>query len=384
MKRIMVFSLALLLFCASALAVEQQRINLGKAGCYDGLRYSFTLPDGRLVFCGTQGNPGNYHKAHARLLILNPDLTVSVDYLDPTIGECRYTGAALLPDGRIGAVMSNNPYQNFGGMELQFFNQDGAPTDKPIPLDYAEAMTEAVTPSCVFISVTPEDGSSRRVFLDWNGKLLFRLAYEDYMGSVPTMIEMEDGLVFAGCSPDYPANAKIMKMVFSGNPVWENTLPGLLDNGSAEISLPSAASDGGFLGLIRDRSLDAWTGSGTWAYALVKFDSEGQVEWMNREISEKLTDMSLSCLFEYQGQYFLMVKDRNKLSSPQRILFRFDLEGNLLSQTEIVFDQVNENYGCWPVPTESGLWLLIDSMTENDDIYKEMDTRDMLLVKVTE
>ncbi len=116
----------------------------------------------------------------------------------------------------------------------------------------------------------------------------------------------------------------------------------------------------------------------------MKFDSEGQVEWMNREISEKLTDMSLSCLFEYQGQYFLMVKDRNKLSSPQRILFRFDLEGNLLSQTEIVFDQVNENYGCWPVPTESGLWLLIDSMTENDDIYKEMDTRDMLLVKVTE
>ena len=384
MKRIMVFSLALLLFCASALAEEQQRINLGKAGCYDGLRYSFTLPDGRLVFCGTQGNPGNYHKAHARLLILNPDLTVSVDYLDPTIGECRCTGAALLPDGRIGAVMSNNPYQNFGGMELQFFTQDGAPTDKPIPLDYPEAMTEAVTPSCVFISTTPEDGFSRRVFLDWNGKLLFRLAYEDYMGSVPVMIETADGLAFAGCSPDYPANAKIMKMDFAGNPAWENTLPGLLDNGSAEISLPCAASDGGFLGLIRDRSLDTWTGSGTWAYALVKFDRVGQVEWMNRKISEKLTDMSLSCLFEYQGQYFLMVKDRNKLSSPQRILFRFDLEGNLLSQTEIVFDQVNENYGCWPVPTESGLWLLIDSMTENDDIYKEMDTRDMLLVKVTE
>ena len=384
MKRIMVFSLALLLFCASALAEEQQRINLGKAGCYDGLRYSFTLPDGRLVFCGTQGNPGNYHKAHARLLIRNPDLTVSVDYLDPTIGECRCTGAALLPDGRIGAVMSNNPYQNFGGMELQFFTQDGAPTDKPIPLDYPEAMTEAVTPSCVFISTTPEDGFSRRVFLDWNGKLLFRLAYEDYMGSVPVMIETADGLAFAGCSPDYPANAKIMKMDFAGNPAWENTLPGLLDNGSAEISLPCAASDGGFLGLIRDRSLDAWTGSGTWAYALVKFDSEGQVEWMNREISEKLTDMSLSCLFEYQGQYFLMVKDRNKLSSPQRILFRFDLEGKLLSQTEIMFDQVNENYACWPVPTKSGLWFLIDSVTDNDDIYKEMDTRDMWLVKVAD
>ena len=102
--------------------------------------------------------------------------------------------------------MSNNPYQNFGGIELQFFTQEGMPTGKPIPLDYTEAMLEAVTPSCVFIYVTPEDGSSRRVFLDWNGKVLFRLAYEDYMGSVPTMIEMEDGLVFAGCSPDYPAN----------------------------------------------------------------------------------------------------------------------------------------------------------------------------------
>ncbi|MBR5111434.1 MAG: hypothetical protein IK099_14740 [Clostridia bacterium] len=62
-----------------------------------------------------------------------------------------------------------------------------------------------------------------------------------------------------------------------------------------------------------------------------------------------------------------MVKDRNKLSSPQRILFRFDLEGNLLSQTEIVFDQMNETYGCWPVPTESGLWFLTDDRTEDDD-----------------
>lgn len=385
MKRIMVFSLVLLLFCTSALAEVQQRINLGKTGCYDDLRYYFTLPDGRLVFCGTQANPGNYHKAHARLLILNPDLTVNADYLDPTVGECRYTGAVLLPDGCIGAVMSNNPYQDFGGMELQFFTQDGAPVDKPIPLDYAEAMTEAVTPSCVFISVTLADGSSRcRVFLDWNGKVLFRLAYEDYMGSVPAMIETEDGLVFAGCSPDYPVNAKIMKMDFAGNPVWENTLPGLLDNGNAEIRYAQPTLDDGFLGLMMDRSLDAWTGNGTWAYALVKFDRVGQVEWMNREISEKLTDMSLSGLFEYQGQYFLMVKDRNKLDSPQRILFRFDSEGNLLRQTEIVFDQVNENYGCWPVPTESGLWFLIDSMTEDDDIYKEMDTRDMWLVKVPE
>ena len=384
MKRITICVLALLLLCTSALAEEQQRINLGKAGCYDDLRYAFTLPDGRLVFSGTQANPGNYHKAHARLLILNPDLTVNADYLDPTIGECRYAKPVMLPDGRIGSVMSNNPYQNFGGIELQFFTQEGMPTGKPIPLDYTEAMLEAVTPYCVFIYVTPEDGSSRRVFLDWNGKVLFRLAYEDYMGSVPTMIETVDGLVFLGCSPDYPANAKIMKMDFSGNPVWENTLPGLLDNGSAEIDLPRSTSDGGFLGLIRDRSLDAWTGSGTWAYALVKFDSEGQVEWMSREISEKLTDMSTSGLFEYQGEYFLMAKDRNKLSSPQRILFRFDLEGKLLSQTEIMFDQVNENYACWPVPTKSGLWFLIDSVTDNDDIYKEMDTRDMWLVKVAD
>lgn len=79
-----------------------------------------------------------------------------------------------------------------------------------------------------------------------------------------------------------------------------------------------------------------------------------------------------------------MAKDRNKLSSPQRILFRFDLEGKLLSQTEIMFDQVNENYACWPVPTKSGLWFLIDSVTDNDDIYKEMDTRDMWLVKVAD
>ena len=80
-----------------------------------------------------------------------------------------------------------------------------------------------------------------------------RLAYEDYMGSVPTMIETVDGLVFLGCSPDYPANAKIMKMDFSGNPVWENTLPGLLDNGSAEIDLPRSTSDGGFLDPVSRR-----------------------------------------------------------------------------------------------------------------------------------
>ena len=91
-----------MLLCGAACAEEMHVLGRGN---WDYLEYGCTLPDGRLVFSGTQANPGNYHKAHARLLILNPDLTVNADYLDPTIGECRYTGAALLPDGRIGAVM---------------------------------------------------------------------------------------------------------------------------------------------------------------------------------------------------------------------------------------------------------------------------------------
>ena len=102
---------------------------------------------------------------------------------------------------------------------------------------------------------------------------------------------------------------------------------------------------------------------------------------MNREINELTQDLRRDDMCEYGGRYLLMMKDGKNLSNGKHMLFWFDPEGNLLEQIPFALEQADETYGLWPVPTESGLWFLYDSRKTHDDIYKEMDSVDMWLVK---
>ena len=87
-------------------ASAEGAINLGGDGC-DQLTYVGKLNDGRVVFCGSVGSIGDYHNSRARLLCLNPDWTVSWEYIDPAEGEARYIYGAILQDDIIRRHLSS-------------------------------------------------------------------------------------------------------------------------------------------------------------------------------------------------------------------------------------------------------------------------------------
>ena len=129
LRRMLLLCLCIALLAGSALANEV--VDISTDG-YDCMYYECTLPDGRLIFAGDMGTVGNYADSRARLLCMNPDMTVSWDYVDPEEGGCRFWGAAVLKDGTIGTMLDNSPYQNSVGRKLKFFTQDGQPTGKEI------------------------------------------------------------------------------------------------------------------------------------------------------------------------------------------------------------------------------------------------------------
>ena len=97
----------MVLLTGSALANEVADIS-GEG--YDCMYYKCTLPDGRIILTGWKGEVGNYMDSRARILCLNPDMTVSWEYIDPAEGHCGYTWTAVRKDGTLGVVFDNSPY----------------------------------------------------------------------------------------------------------------------------------------------------------------------------------------------------------------------------------------------------------------------------------
>ena len=149
MKRFLIVVMCLIICCSVALAEES--MNLGAEG-NDEMKYAFTLPDGRMLFVGSRGEPGNYQESRARLLCLNPDRTVSWEYLDSATGNARYNGAAFLPDGTIGVVYTNSPLQRSEAIEIRKFSINGVPIGESIDIfNHGEAsdLVHAITACCI-------------------------------------------------------------------------------------------------------------------------------------------------------------------------------------------------------------------------------------------
>ena len=146
--RVLLLCLCMVLLAGGALANEV--VDISTDG-FDCLYYECTLPDGRLIFAGDMGTVGNYADARARLLCMNPDMTVSWDYVDPEEGDCRFWHATVLKDGTIATVLDNSPYQQPMGRKLKFFTQDGQPTGKEIVFSDIESNVDEATPSFLWI-----------------------------------------------------------------------------------------------------------------------------------------------------------------------------------------------------------------------------------------
>ena len=398
LKRSMLLCLCLVLLAGSALANEVLDISMEGN---DSIGYDCTLPDGRMIFCGANGKPGNYMDSKARLLCLNPDRTVSWEYIHPAKGRWGCHGVVLMDDATLAVRLSNDPYQTCTEDKIVFFTQDGEPTGREIQLDVTEnectyrrygMLKHGLMTYCY----SDNDAECYTECADWNGNVLFRI---DGRGPIQNegLIEEEDGLVLFGNEIDIMSGAaKIMKIDWQGNTVWENALPFLTEvNRGAMLRSGIKTSDGGYLAVVMERPMDFT--NGWWKTALVKFSSAGRVLWVNEESFDRLPVSSFYALEEYNGKYVLQFEDKERfdsLSYPIRYLW-FDSDGRESGISEMYIckediprlkksKKVEVSSDWCMIAMADGLWgeFSCDNASENHE--KNMGSVDIVLMKIPE
>ena len=365
---------------------------------YDALQYACILPDGRMIFTGYRSVEGNYQESRARLLCLNPDKTVSWEYFDPSEGKCGYGAALVREDGRLAVVFSNSPYQTLTERKIKYFTVEGEPLENTVDIFREDSLLNAVYPSFLQITVIPGDAEVfYRYFLDWDGNELFKIASNEEI-TIEKSFEAEDGVVLMGCEPTWPSNAKIMKLDLKGNILWETVLPTHLEHlPDARLEYCTQTSDGGYLALYFESAGLESDGKTPERYqALVKFNRDGRMLWMNHDCFPQGEFKQCKGLYEYDGKYVMELNTTQKSFSIDhpRVFLWFDEEGHEFGRTELKINQEDlniqadqekiENVGGSFATFPDGLWMLRDILIENDNHMKEMDSRDVVLFKIPE
>lgn len=388
-KRRLLLVLCLALLCSAAMA--ENRVSISAEG-EDWMNYAFTLPDGRMIFAGSRGQVGNYQESKARLLCLNPDRTVAWEYFDPATGHAHYNGAALLEDGLIGVVFTNSPYQETEAIEIRKFSTDGEPIGEAIDIfedGKTGSLVNSITSACIQMDVYTEEGEKRYGFIDWDGHLIFSIGRKEMIGLRKTFAA-ENGLVLAGNETGGSANAKIMKLDMQGNIVWETVLPMMMEKGArAWIDIRSIQTpDGGYLAWV----LESDYNSDQWAHALVRFNDNGRILWINRESFDNTPTIGCSGLIEYQGKAVMLVRN-DDLRRTQNYRW-FDTDGKEIGKTELTVPREDagavsdkDTVAVMPqslIVMDDGLWVLNDLRIQDDNALKEMDSKEDVLYKVPE
>ena len=347
LKRVLVLGLCLALLAGTALAEEM--VNIGTDG-YDCLYYKCSLPDGRMIFAGCQAKAGHYNDNHkARLVCVNPDGTTSWEYVDPE-GICgMFYDTVVTEDGRICTIFEDSPEQETQAMSLKFFTLDGKPDGEAVPLDFDWVFHYALTPYGLFTDAFnyDKDISDYIEFTAWNGKTLFRkdggfpIRYQLFGSGI---IAEEDGLVLSGreASNDGSA-AKIMKIDYHGNTVWENTLPLGMDMGSADLYGCRKTRDGGYAAWLSET---AGSNYESFRQAVARFSADGRLvsktDYNDEE--EKAgkpipPEMMTACGDKYVCQKDMIWEE----SSMDRTMVYgwYDAEGNELGTTEVQIRQAD-------------------------------------------
>ena len=394
LKRLFLLCLCVALLGGSALANEAADYSVEG---YDDLYYKTTMPDGRLVFTGSIGEPGNYMDSRARILCLNPDMTVSWEYIDPAEGCCRFGDAAFLKDGTLGVLFEDSPFQTTEEIKLKFFTAEGRLTGKEIPLDSSSEYS--VLPSGLLTEYWIGKKSESYVELtDWEGKVRFRwqgygpMAWEN-------LIEEEDGLVLIGREAGILENAAgmIMKVDWQGNTVWETVVPFLKEENEGAGLNGCRTSDGCYLAVLGERGLNDGPVDSEWTMALVKFSPQGRILWISTESLETISsDYLFSEAVEYNGKYVIQCEHKNRfgsLSYPIRYLW-FDTDGKALGTTEMNIRK--EDFARLAdkrkveailgklIPAGNGLWQVFACWDESNNHEKEMTSTDEVFLKVPE
>lgn len=386
LKRALSLCLCLALLCGAALA--DQMTDLSTEG-QDCLYYKCTLPDGRAVFAGCRSTPGRYLDSRAVLLCLDTDGTVSWEYTNPKEGHCFYGDTAVTKDGNIAVCLEENQSDT----EIVLFSADGQPAGRSIPMNYLVnyflLSSGVLTQSVMF-----NDPDPYTVMIDWDGNELFR--FSGYLPLYPDrIVEEEDGMVMIGWEKnDYDDHAaRIVKMDWQGNILWDTVIPFRTKNPDMALLRQGVrmAGDDGYLARYSELGTGAAEDDYERFNALVRFSPAGRILWMKEEFENRYPDFCFWDMIGYRDRYVLQyVKYEENLT---RYLW-LDADGNELGTTEVRFSAENCRQaaeGKRITPQAGGMFILGDSLyadfmaeKEDPDIGREINSEDVLLVKVPE
>ena len=345
LKRLLALCACLALLAGAACAEDITVLCTGEEA---SLGYDCTLPDGRLLLSGVRGSPADGTQK-AWLVCMNPDRTVSWEYVETEEGECWYTRAVLLKDGTIAMVWTRY-HGDSGKVVAKFLTQDGKPTGKETVMPDETLWPYEVSSSYLLLERQMyEEGKEEEPWFemmvaDWDGNVLVPWQNESAADSgLYRMLEEEDGVVFYGMESMKPGRAKILKKDRpQGSVIWENALyktwpeipePEIIDLVKTE--------DGGYAALIGQLPSAGENGELTddgYDY-IVKLDADGTVRWIHRADPE---NGDHCCALAAVGGKLVTcaapkVRWDPRMDHPLTVSW-FDLDGNRLGNTELKLD----------------------------------------------
>ena len=356
--RALLLCLCAVLAVGCACAEETKTVNLGNGG-KNSLVYGTTLSDGRILMVGTRAKIDE-SLGSGRLLCLNPDRTVSWEYIDDGFIDGRFIDAAELEDGTIGLVFGHlaedekkeYKYQ----YALRFFTTDGEPTGQVVnipfrgdQMDIRNATKSRLQMDCMTVLTEAGENQYRSVrddnyLIDWEGKETALMKWLGWSDATSDMIEEPDGLVMNGYSYlDDRARESVLKTDLQGETIWETKLEcAWPDTYRADAKRIIRSGDGGYLVLQEEPIQPEGDTEWRYRYALVKLDGEGKVLWTRTEGFEGTAERgwTLAAAGGKIAVSFLSA-DKNWVSfradSPRRIAW-FDENGKFLGNVELELD----------------------------------------------
>ena len=414
LKCILLLWLCLILLSGTACAEELLELPFSQ---HESLYYWGTLPDGGLVLGGSKTSNNNDKSSDARLVCLNADRTLRWEYTDTKKDGYQFVlHATVMQDGTIAAFeYTDSPWEE----AVQFFTPKGKKARKTLNIPREKGLIYSVAPSYLIIyDADSMDADSCFKYwtavYDYKGKEITRYDGHIMKDGYGYIVQDNDELVLYGYDKLENSHAKIMKMDgLQDKTLWETVLDYLWsDTVSAELDYVLKTKDGGYIAKLKEERTVANADLRTyrWRDALVKFDEEGHVMWINRE-SFGDTDQRISGLYTYDGKIIAQCEPQNESGwgFDPKVFLWFDETGKELGTTELALDPANllrtgkylppENEGkdiaplidvAYLIPMQDGLWALADcSIWEKQADGEQIDciipdSEEYVMVKVPE
>lgn len=398
MKSILALCLCLVLLAGTACAEGIVTI----ASAQDDLEYRCTLPDGRIVLAGSKTPDGEGSSPRACVLCLNPDRTVSWEFIDrDENGFSSVYQVTVLPDGTIAAVFARFEGEN-RTQRAKFFTQDGQPTGRELEIS-GDPLIYGTGPSWLLLyQWDDEEQAASTVLTDWDGNEITRypgLAIPGGYGSV--IGDTAEPVVVGQDSREIDCYAKILKLDSgNGEVVWQTTLPWQLpDTVGSMFVKGTETEDGGYAAWLSEYVPGLTDDSDNNCDFLVKLDADGRVQWITREGIEEKT-LGVRGVLSGNGKIgvYCVSEENGSVNLGHWIFVWYDLDGKELGTTELNLDSGSfpgadpEYSGTSGIPIisvgesfsmEDGLWALGAFYTKADFITSETK-KDTFLVKIPE